>query len=89
MKKIIEPLNSGDYLINPGHTLITQSKALFAVIHELIGKGFFSDEDEKFILKYIPYTCLEPDNKLSSDCVVKPYLSREGAGVELSYDGIY
>ena len=87
MKKIIEPLNSGDYLINPGHTLIAQSKALFAVIHELIGNGFFSDEDEKFIFKYIPYTCLEPDNKLSSDCVAKPYLSREGAGVELSYDG--
>lgn len=88
MKKIIEPLNSGDYLINPGHTLITQSKALFAVIHELTCKGFFSDEDEKFILKYVPYTCLEPDNKLSYDCVAKPYLSREGAGVELSYDGI-
>lgn len=88
MRKIIEPLNSGDYLINPGHTLITQSKALFAVIHELMGKGFFSDEDEKFILEYIPYTCLEPDNKLFFDYVVKPYLSREGAGVKLSYNGI-
>ena len=53
----------------------------------LLEKDFFTDEDEKFILKYIPYTCLELDNKLSSDCVVKPYLSREGAGVEFSYDG--
>jgi len=88
MQKLIEPLNSGDYLINPGHTLITQSKALFAVIHELIGKEFFSEEDETFILRYIPYTCLEPDNKLSSDCVFKPYLSREGAGIELSYNEI-
>lgn len=87
MKKIIEPLNSGDYLINPGHTLITQSKSLFAVIHELIGKEFFTIEDEKFILKYIPYTCLDLDNKLSSDFVVKPYLSREGSGVGLSCDG--
>lgn len=87
MKKIISPLNSGDYLINPGHTLITQSKALFAVIHELVGKEFFTTEDEKFILKYIPYTGLELDNKLSSDFVVKPYLSREGSGVELSHDG--
>ncbi len=88
MKKIIEPLNSGDYLINPGYTLITQSKALFAVIYELINKQVFSLDDEKFILKYIPYTCLEPDNKLSYDCVVKPYLAREGFGVELSCDGI-
>lgn len=86
MKNIIKPLNSGDYLINPGHTLITQSKALFAVIYELIGKGFFSEEDEKFVLKYIPYTSLEIDNKISSDFVIKPYLSREGSGVELSYE---
>lgn len=87
MNNIIEPLSSGDYLINPGHTLISQSKALFAVIHELVGKKFFSAEDERFILKYIPYTSLELDNKLSSDFVIKPYLSREGLGVELSYDG--
>lgn len=88
MRKAIAPLNSGDYLINPGHTLITQSKALFAVIHELIKNKFFSAEDENFILKYIPYTCLEPDKMLSYDCVTKPYLSREGLGVQLSYNGI-
>ncbi|WP_297429854.1 glutathionylspermidine synthase family protein [Clostridium sp.] len=88
MKEIIKPLNSGDYLINPGHTLITQSKVFFAVIHELIGKNFFSQEDEKFILRYIPYTCLEKDKQLSADYVVKPYLSREGLGVALSCDPI-
>lgn len=88
MRKLIEPLSSGDYLINPGHTLIIQSKAFFAVIYELLGKGFFSDDDEKFILKHIPYTCLEHDKKLSSDYVVKPYLSREGEGVNLSYDRV-
>lgn len=86
MKKLIDPLSSGQYLINPGHTLITQSKALFAVIHELVRKKFFSRDDEEFVLKYIPYTCLEPDNVLSFDYVTKPYLSREGAGVMLSYD---
>lgn len=88
MRKLIEPLSEGDYLINPGHTLIIQSKAFFAVIYELLGKGYFSEEDEKFILKHIPYTCLEPDKKLSSDYVVKPYLSREGEGVNLSYDRV-
>lgn len=86
MKKLIDPLSSGQYLINPGHTLITQSKALFAVIYELVRKKFFSRDDEEFVLKYIPYTCLEPDNVLSFDYVTKPYLSREGAGVMLSYD---
>lgn len=86
MKKLIDPLSSGQYLINPGHTLITQSKALFAVIYELVRKKFFSRDDEEFILKYIPYTCLEPDKILSFDYVIKPYLSREGAGVMLSYD---
>lgn len=88
MRKLIEPLNSGDYLINPGHTLIIQSKAFLAVIYELLGKDFFSDDDEKFILKYIPYSCLEPDKKLSPDYLVKPYLSREGEGVNLSCNGI-
>ncbi len=86
MKKVIEPLSSGHYLINPGHTLITQSKALFAVIYELVREKFFSPDDEEFILKYIPYTCLELDNILSFDYVTKPYLSREGSGVMLSYD---
>lgn len=88
MGNIIEVLNSGDYLINPGHTLITQSKAFLAIIHELVGKKFFSYEDEEFIKKYIPYTCLEPDNKLSYDFVVKPYLSREGSGISLSFDDL-
>ncbi|MGG7176345.1 glutathionylspermidine synthase family protein [Clostridium paraputrificum] len=88
MNQLIKPLSSGTYLINPGHTLITQSKAFLGVIHELVGKGFFTDEEDRFILKYIPYTCLEPDNKLSSDCVVKPYLSREGLGVIMSYEGV-
>ncbi|WP_026888053.1 glutathionylspermidine synthase family protein [Clostridium beijerinckii] len=85
MKKVIEPLSSGNYLINPGYTLITQSKALFAVVYELVRKKFFSRDDETFILKYIPYTCLEPDDVLSFDYVTKPYLSREGSGVMLSY----
>ncbi|AGX44765.1 glutathionylspermidine synthase family protein [Clostridium saccharobutylicum] len=89
MQKLIELLSCEDYLINPGYTLITQSKSLFAVIHELINKQFFSKEEEEFVLKYIPYTCLEPDDKLSHDFVVKPYLSREGGGVQLSCNDIF
>lgn len=89
MRKLIKPLSSGTYLINQGYTLITQSKAIMAIIYELLNKDFFSSQEEEFIQKYIPYTCLEPDENLSHDCVVKPYLSREGIGVQLSYNGIF
>ena len=86
MKKFIEPLSNEEYLINPGHTLITQSKAFFAVLHELINKGILNEEEEKFILKYIPYTSLEKDKNLSGDYMIKPYLSREGEGILMNYD---
>ncbi len=88
LKPCIKALNKNTFVINPTHTLITQSKAMFAVIYELMGKGFYTPEEEEFIVRYIPYTCLEPNENLSRDCVVKPYLSREGKGVILSYEGI-
>jgi glutathionylspermidine synthase len=84
----IDALNKNTFVLNPTHTLIAQSKAIFAVIYELIGKDFYTDDEEAFINKYIPYTCLEPNERLSMDCVVKPYLSREGQGVVLSHEGI-
>lgn len=84
MIKFIEPLSSKEYLINPGHTLITQSKAFFAILHELIDKNVLDKEEEKFILKYIPYTSLEKDNSLSGDYMIKPYLSREGEGIHMN-----
>ena len=81
MNKFLIPLSKKEYLINPGHTLITQSKAFFTVLYELIGKGVLNDEEEKLINQYIPYTTLEKDNKLSADYLAKPYLSREGHGI--------
>ena len=86
MRFLIEPLENGDYLINPGHTLITQSKVLFAFMHELIGKGIIPIEDEQFILKYIPYTSMEKDKRLSRDYVIKPYLGREGQDIKMNYE---
>lgn len=86
MRKFLEPLSLEEYLINPGHTLIFQSKAFFAVLYEIIGKGILNSEEEKFIEKYIPYTSLEKDKKLSHDYLAKPYLSREGAGIVSSYE---
>ncbi|MGL5084512.1 MAG: glutathionylspermidine synthase family protein, partial [Clostridium sp.] len=85
---IIPTLNKGTSVINPTSTLIPQSKAYLAVMYELIGTGFYSNDEENFIKKYIPYTCLVPDNKLSTDFLVKPYLSREGGGITMSYEEI-
>jgi Glutathionylspermidine synthase len=85
---VINVINNETFSINPTNTIITQSKAIYAVIYELIGKGFFTEEEELFIKKYIPYTCLEPDNDLPADCLAKPCLSREGNGIVMSYEGI-
>ena len=81
MKKFLDPLSKKEYLINPGHTLITQSKAFFAVLYEVIGKGILNKEEEEIIKTYIPYTTLEKDSELSADYLAKPYLSREGNGI--------
>lgn len=88
MRKFIEPLSTSEYLINPAHTLISQSKALFAVLYELIGKGILDNSEEQFIEKYIPYTTIQKDKKLSHDFLSKPYLSREGNGIEDSFKEI-
>lgn len=88
MRKFIEPLSTSEYLINPAHTLISQSKALFAVLYELIGKGILDNSEEQFIEKYIPYTTIQKDKKLSHDFLAKPYLSREGNGIEDSFKEI-
>lgn len=88
MKKILIPLSKKEYLINPGHTLITQSKAFFAVLYEVLGKGILNKEEEDFIKKYLPYTSLEKDKKLSGDYLVKPYLSREGDGILDSFENL-
>lgn len=86
MRFLIKPLSRGNYLINPGHTIISQSKVIFALIYELLGKGIISDEDEKFILKYIPYTTMEKDKLLCHDYLVKPYLGREGQSIRMNYE---
>lgn len=88
LEDVFRALNKMTFSINPSHTLITQSKAIYCVIYELMGKSFYTKEEEDFILKYIPYSCFEPDEKLSMDCLAKPLLSREGKGIIMSYEGI-
>lgn len=85
MRKLIKPLSAKEYLINPAHTLITQSKAFFAVLYGVLGMGILDNEEEEFIRKYIPYTTLEKDRVLAHDYLAKPYLSREGHGIVDNY----
>ena len=72
--------------INPTHTIISQSKAFFAVIYELLKQDFYNSDDKDAILKYIPKTSFEVEDINSLDYIVKPVLSREGQGVTLACD---
>lgn len=72
--------------INPPHTIISQSKAFFAVIYELLKQDFYNLEDKNSILKYIPKTSFEVHDINSFDYMVKPVLSREGEGITFACD---
>lgn len=70
--------------INPAHTIISQSKAFFAVMYELLKQGFYSEEEKAILLKYIPKTSFQVEELNSYDYLVKPILSREGKGIALA-----
>jgi glutathionylspermidine synthase len=72
--------------INPVQTIISQSKAFFAVIFELLKQGYYSDEEAEIIKMYIPKTTFDVEDLQSYDYIVKPLLSREGGGVTLACD---
>lgn len=67
--------------INQPATMIAQSKALFAVIYEMIKTDFFMDNEKNIILKYIPYTDLSYRSMKTVDYICKPLLEREGNGI--------
>lgn len=67
--------------INQPVTMIGQSKALFAVVYELIKTDFFTISEKNTILKYIPYTDLSSDSMKTLDYICKPILEREGEGI--------
>lgn len=67
--------------INPPHTIISQSKAFFAIMHELLKQGYYSKEEAYIIEKYVPKTAFEAGKLQTLDYIVKPILSREGKGV--------
>ena len=65
-------------------TIISQSKAFFALIYELCKVDFYSEHDIQCIEKYIPFTSLNSNDFIDGDYCSKPYLGREGEGVSFS-----
>jgi glutathionylspermidine synthase len=70
--------------INPPHTIVSQSKAFFAVMYELLKQGFYEAAEKEAIIKYIPKTSFDVKELETFDYIVKPILSREGDGVVLA-----
>ncbi len=69
------------FMINPAVALLTQSKAFLAIVWQLLGEGFYSTEEKEIIKRYIVPTFLEwPE----MECIIKPYMEREGKGVVFS-----
>lgn len=72
--------------LNPPHTLITQNKALYVVIFELLDQGYFEEEEAHIIRKYMPRSSFSPHVFDGMDYCVKPMLGREGQGVKFKYE---
>jgi glutathionylspermidine synthase len=72
--------------INPPHTFILQSKAIFALIYELAKQGYFTHEEREVIYKYIPESALSKEDLNTNSYVVKPLFGREGEGVHFNSD---
>lgn len=87
-KDLGEILKESTLCINEPSTFISQSKAFFALICELYKAGFYNKEENELILKYIPYTSLNPDDFPDNDYCAKPYFEREGKGVTLSINEV-
>lgn len=82
----IEAFKKETLSINPPHTLITQSKAIFIIIYELLKQGFFNEDEMNCIKKYMPETHFSPEKLSSKDYCIKPLLGREGEGVRFKYE---
>lgn len=71
-------------LLNPPASHILQNKGTFAYIFELIEEtNFFTIEETKFLLKYLPYTSFSDNPFKGGKYVRKPVISREGQSVHI------
>lgn len=85
-KNFIEAFKYNTLSLNPPTTIISQNKAIFALMYELMTQGFFNKQEQDLIKKYIPFTTLSAEKISTSSFCVKPFLGREGEGINFSYD---
>ncbi|MDT8718872.1 glutathionylspermidine synthase family protein [Clostridium sp. 19966] len=85
-KGFIDSFQYGTLSINPPHTIITQNKAIFVLIYELLNQGFFDEREKCIIEEYIPKTYFTADKLKEFDYCVKPLLGREGEGVRFKHE---
>ncbi|MCE1246963.1 MAG: glutathionylspermidine synthase family protein [Firmicutes bacterium] len=82
---VTDAMKSGTLSINPPSTFISQGKTFFALLWELAEQGFFSEEENNIIRRYIPVTGLSPEKTGTDDFILKPYFGREGQGILMNY----
>jgi glutathionylspermidine synthase len=68
----------------PPHSLIPQSKAFLALLWQLVDQGFFPPAEAAAIRTHVAFTCLDARQLGRTSYVVKPFLEREGLGVQFS-----
>ncbi len=85
--RMIPALEKGTLSINPPATLISQSKAFFALVWELYRNGFYRPDEAALIETYLPKTALSPKQLNTADYCIKSYFGREGDSVHFSYAG--
>ncbi|MDD7794798.1 glutathionylspermidine synthase family protein [Clostridium sp. 'White wine YQ'] len=83
--KLLEIASEKVFFLNPANTIITQSKALFPIIFQLIKNKFYTSREEEIIRSYIPHTTFDIEELVSNDFFIKPLLGREGTKVVPSY----
>lgn len=86
MKGFISAFGKHTLSLNPPQTLITQNKGLFAIIYELLNQGYFNEEEDRIIKKYIPQSSFSPKAFMNREYCIKPLLGREGEGVKFNYE---
>ncbi|KOC50601.1 hypothetical protein ADU90_09235 [Clostridium botulinum] len=87
-KEILSALKENTLSINEPKTIVYQSKAFFAVIYELLNTDFYTLSEKQLIKTYIPRTSLDYLDLQTHDFCIKPFLEREGYGVEFNYENV-
>lgn len=84
-KEVAETFKGGTLSINPPSTLISQSKAFFALVFELMKQGYYNEFECGQIVKYIPETALDFRQLRTDDYCAKPLFGREGQDIFFNF----